>query len=58
MPDEGTFTITAGTGEITFWKTPKGYMRQCIGIGKPTRCSKELYDSAKELYEKRRCGNE
>lgn len=36
------------SGYVTFWKTPKAYMRQAIG--RPVRCSKEQYEKAKELY--------
>ena len=36
------------SGYVTFWKTPKAYMRQAIG--RPVRCSKKLYEEAKALY--------
>lgn len=54
--DTDTFTIwyqgEASSGEVTFWKTPKGKcMYQCIGIGEPKRCSKKKYEEAKALYE-------
>lgn len=41
-------------GYVTFWKTPKAYMRQCVGISNPKRCSKKIYDEAKALYEEQR----
>ena len=39
------------SGYVTFWKTPKAYMRQSVGLGRPKRCSKKLYYEAKALYE-------
>lgn len=39
-------------GYVTFWKSGKYYYRQSVGLGKPKRCSKKLYDEAKALYEK------
>lgn len=39
-------------GYATFWKSNNSYYYQCNGIGEATRCSKKLYEEAKELYKK------
>lgn len=45
-------------GDVTFWKSGKSYYYQSDGIGKPTKCSKKLYDEARELYMKQKVGAE
>lgn len=40
------------SGYVTFWKSGKYYYKQSIGLTKATRCSKKLYDEAKELWKK------
>lgn len=55
MDDNGVFTVTVGNiakGDVTFWKTKNRYMYQAVGIGAPTRCTKKMYEEAKELFEK------
>lgn len=54
MDKNEVFTVSVGNvikGDVTFWKTQNGYMYQAVGIGKPTRCTKKLYEEAKALFE-------
>lgn len=44
------------SGGVTFWQEGKKHYYQSVGIGKPTKCSKKLYEQAKAEYEKQREG--
>ena len=44
------------SGDVTFWQEGKSYYYQSVGVGKPTKCSKKLYEQAKAEFEKQKEG--
>lgn len=61
MNEDGYFEVYSKgeqiSGYVSFWFTGKKYYRQCIGLSEPKKCSKELYEKAKSIYEEQQQGN-
>lgn len=45
------------SGYVSFWKRGNKYYYQCVGLSGEKRCSEELYERAKRIYEKQKNGD-